>query len=75
MDWAGTLDRLARLDFTHIIMGHGDVVGRDWLKTFRAYVHDMVAAVCIVGALVVHRLASGGPVYAIRAIDAPRGGS
>ena len=45
MDWAGTLDRLAQLDFTHIIMGHGDVVGRDWLKTFRAYVHDMVAAV------------------------------
>lgn len=25
--------------------------------------------------LVVHRLASGGPVYAIRGIDAPRGGS
>ncbi len=44
-DWAGTLDRLAQLDFTHIIMGHGDVVGRDWLQTFRAYVHDMVAAV------------------------------
>jgi cyclase len=44
-DWAGTLDRLAQLDFTHIIMGHGDVVGRDWLRTFRAYVHDMVAAV------------------------------
>lgn len=32
-------------------------------------------AVGIVGALVVHRLASGGPVYAIRGIDAPRGGS
>ena len=32
-------------------------------------------AVCIVGALVVHRLASGGPVYAIRGIDTPRGGS
>jgi len=44
-DWASTLDRLAQLDFTHIIMGHGDVVGRDWLATFRAYVHDMVAAV------------------------------
>ena len=35
-DWVGTLDRLAQLDFTHIIMGHGDVVGRDWLRTFRA---------------------------------------
>jgi len=44
-DWAGTLDRLARLDFTHIIMGHGDVVGREWLATFRGYVRDMVAAV------------------------------
>ncbi len=32
-------------------------------------------AVCVVGALVVHRLASGGPVYAIRGIDARRGGS
>src|SRR6059058_1099103 len=44
-DWAGTLDRLAQLDFTHIIMGHGDVAGRDWLNTFRSYVHDMVEAV------------------------------
>jgi len=44
-DWVGTLDRLAQLDFTHIIMGHGDVVGRDWLRTFRAYIHDMVEAV------------------------------
>jgi len=44
-EWVGTLDRLAQLDFTHIIMGHGDVAGRDWLRTFRAYVHDMVAAV------------------------------
>jgi len=44
-DWVGTLDRLAQLDFTHIVMGHGEVVGREWLATFRAYVHDMVAAV------------------------------
>jgi glyoxylase-like metal-dependent hydrolase (beta-lactamase superfamily II) len=44
-EWAGTLDRLAQLDFTHIIMGHGDVAGRDWLRTFRSYVHDMVEAV------------------------------
>jgi cyclase len=44
-DWAATLDRLAQLDFTHVIMGHGDVAGRDWLHTFRGYVHDMVAAV------------------------------
>jgi cyclase len=44
-DWAGTLDRLAQLDFTHIIMGHGEIAGRDWLRTFRSYVHDMVDAV------------------------------
>jgi len=44
-DWAGTLDRLAQLDFTHIIMGHGEIAGRDWLRTFRSYVHDMVEAV------------------------------
>jgi cyclase len=44
-DWVGTLDRLAELDFTHLVMGHGEPAGRDWLKTFRAYVHDMVEAV------------------------------
>jgi cyclase len=44
-DWAGTLDRLAQLDFTHIIMGHGAVADRGWLRVFRGYVGDMVAAV------------------------------
>src|SRR5437899_6360547 len=44
-DWVGTLDRLAALDFDHIIMGHGDPCGREWLGTFRAYVHDMVEGV------------------------------
>jgi len=44
-DWTATLDRLAQLDFTHVIMGHGDVAGREWLHTFRAYVHDMVETV------------------------------
>jgi len=44
-DWVGTLDRLAQLDFTHIVMGHGNVGDRNWLRTFRAYVHDMVEAV------------------------------
>ena len=33
------------LYFTHIIMGHGEVAGRDWLETFRGYVGDMVEAV------------------------------
>jgi glyoxylase-like metal-dependent hydrolase (beta-lactamase superfamily II) len=44
-DWAATVDRLAQLDFTHMIMGHGEVAGRDWLATFRAYVHALVEAV------------------------------
>jgi cyclase len=44
-EWAATLDRLAQLDFTHVIMGHGNVTGREWLATFRSYVHDMVEAV------------------------------
>ena len=44
-DWVATVDRLAQLDFTHLIMGHGEVAGRDWLYTFRGYVHDMVEAV------------------------------
>ena len=44
-DWAATLDCLAQLDFTHIIMGHGEPAGRDWLRMFRGYVHDMVEAV------------------------------
>ena len=44
-DWAETLDRLAQLDFTHIIMGHGDVTGREWLNGFRSYVADMVETV------------------------------
>ena len=44
-DWVGTLDRVAQLDFTQMLMGHGDLVGRDWLPLFRGYVADLVAAV------------------------------
>ena len=44
-EWAATLGRLAQLDFTHMIMGHGDVAGRGWLQTFRDYIRDMVEAV------------------------------
>ena len=44
-DWAQTIDRLAELDWTRMIMGHGDPAGRDWLRTFRGYVHDVVEAV------------------------------
>jgi glyoxylase-like metal-dependent hydrolase (beta-lactamase superfamily II) len=44
-DWVSTLDRLAELDFDTIVMGHGEPAGRDWLRTFRGYIHDMVEAV------------------------------
>lgn len=44
-DWVATIDRLAELDFETIIMGHGRPAGRDWLRTFRGYIHDMVEAV------------------------------
>jgi cyclase len=44
-DWVGTLDRLGQLDWTHLIMGHGEVAGREWFQTFRSYVRDMVEAV------------------------------
>jgi glyoxylase-like metal-dependent hydrolase (beta-lactamase superfamily II) len=44
-DWVATLDRLAQLDFTHIVMGHGDVADRAWLRFFRGYISDLVEAV------------------------------
>jgi glyoxylase-like metal-dependent hydrolase (beta-lactamase superfamily II) len=44
-DWVATLDRLAQLDFTHLVMGHGEPAGRDWLRTFRGYIGDLVDAV------------------------------
>jgi glyoxylase-like metal-dependent hydrolase (beta-lactamase superfamily II) len=44
-DWVTTLDRLAELEWDTLIMGHGEPAGRDWLRTFRGYIHDMVEAV------------------------------
>jgi len=44
-DWPDTLRRLEQLDFERMIMGHGQVAGRDWLRTFRSYVEDLVDAV------------------------------
>ena len=44
-DWVTTLDRLAELDWDTLVMGHGEPAGRDWLRTFRGYIHDMVEAV------------------------------
>jgi cyclase len=44
-DWGRTLARLGELDFTTLLMGHGEPAGRDWLRTFRGYIRDMVEAV------------------------------
>jgi glyoxylase-like metal-dependent hydrolase (beta-lactamase superfamily II) len=44
-DWARTLGKLEQLDFAQMIMGHGRVAGRDWLRTFRGYITDLVEAV------------------------------
>jgi cyclase len=44
-DWVATLDNLAQLDFTHLVMGHGEPAGRDWLHIFRSYIRDMVQEV------------------------------
>ncbi|HZS33482.1 MAG TPA: MBL fold metallo-hydrolase [Methylomirabilota bacterium] len=44
-DWPATLRRLEQLDFDRMIMGHGQVAGREWLRTFRSYVEDLVEAV------------------------------
>jgi cyclase len=45
LDWVITLKRLEQLDFTHMIMGHGEVAGRDWLRLFQNYLNDLTAAV------------------------------
>ncbi|MBI2467320.1 MAG: MBL fold metallo-hydrolase [Candidatus Rokubacteria bacterium] len=44
-DWGSTLARLEQLDFTQMAMGHGEPSGKDWLRTFRGYVEDLVEAV------------------------------
>jgi len=43
--WGQTLGRLEQLDFTHMLMGHGEPAGKDWLRVFRGYVLDLVEAV------------------------------
>ena len=44
-EWVRTLDALERLDFTHIIPGHGDVVPKSHLAFFRGYLSDLIAGV------------------------------
>jgi len=44
-DWVQTLTALEKLDFTHIIPGHGDVQPKSQLTFFRGYLTDLIAAV------------------------------
>ena len=44
-DWVTTLTAVEKLDFTHIIPGHGEVMTKSGLAFFRGYISDLVAAV------------------------------
>ncbi len=44
-DWVQTLNALEKLDFTHIIPGHGDVLPKSNLTFFRGYLTDLIAGV------------------------------
>jgi len=49
-DWVQTLTALDKLDFTHIIPGHGGVLPKSHLTFFRGYLTDLIAAVKKAGA-------------------------
>jgi cyclase len=44
-EWVATLDALDKLDFDHIIGGHGSVKPRSHLRFFRNYLADLIEAV------------------------------
>ncbi len=44
-EWVQTLTALEKLDFTHIIPGHGEVMPKSSLTFFRGYLVDLIAAV------------------------------
>jgi len=44
-EWVQTLNEVEKLDFTHMILGHGEVAPKDHLKFFRGYLIDLIAAV------------------------------
>ncbi|MGH7319079.1 MAG: MBL fold metallo-hydrolase [Candidatus Rokuibacteriota bacterium] len=44
-EWVRTLTKLEPLDFTRMIMGHGEPAGREWLQRFRGYLEDLIEAV------------------------------
>ena len=44
-EWVATLDALDKLDFDHIIGGHGPVKPKSHLRFFRNYLADLIDAV------------------------------
>jgi glyoxylase-like metal-dependent hydrolase (beta-lactamase superfamily II) len=44
-EWVQTLDALDKVDFTHMILGHGDVATKAHLTFFRGYLTDLITAV------------------------------
>ena len=44
-EWVQTLTALEKLDFTHIVPGHGDVLPKEQLVFFRGYLTDLIAGV------------------------------
>ena len=44
-DWVQTLTALEQFDFTQIIPGHGEVLGKDHVAFFRGYLADLIVAV------------------------------
>src|SRR4029450_9810926 len=44
-EWIQTLNALEQLDFTHMILGHGDVTTKAHIAFFRGYLTDLIATV------------------------------
>jgi hypothetical protein len=44
-EWIGTLEALEQVDFTHMILGHGDVAPKSHVSFFRSYLTDLIDAV------------------------------
>ena len=49
-DWVRTMDALGKLDFDHMILGHGEVATKAHLTFFRSYLADLIDAVKMAGA-------------------------
>jgi cyclase len=44
-EWVQTLAALEKVDFTHMILGHGEVATKEHLTFFKGYLTDLIAAV------------------------------